>query len=63
MVPSARKVSTPRGTSSTLLPCHGWSGDFSFGAVTTSSARRMGHDEPPGMTAMSSPPATPPPTS
>ena len=28
MVPSARKVSTPIGTSSTLLPCQGWSGDL-----------------------------------
>ena len=50
MVPTPRMVSTPSGTSKTLLPCHGWSGDFASGAFTVSSGRRMGVDEPPGMT-------------
>ena len=42
IVPTPRIVSTPSGTSKTLLPCHGWSGRFASGAFTVSSGRRIG---------------------
>src|SRR5690349_11734233 len=44
IVPSARYVSTPIGTSIVLLPCHWWSGCFGSGAFTSTSGRRTGDD-------------------
>ena len=64
MDPVARMVSTPIGTSKTLLPCHECMGLFGSGAWKISLGFITGVDEPPGMTQrMPLPPMTPPATS